>query len=477
MNFNSTSMLSVPGSAILSSSLQQVKDHPFMFSEWIHVFPNEWGVEGPAIIGAYGMGLQGWDVSYAFQNSDDGTFSSGLGGSSWDVTAPQFMGIFPAVSRQVLRGDVSEATAVHNRKVNIAALADKNVGFDDTATYQWDIKSFTTDVFPAEALAITKGVVEFTDTFEATTAFDMTPYQTNGLLKATTGQLSWRAGDDSRDGHIEINTSGTQAIVGFSKDRTADFDDVRITQRGRFGAVYLTAQSQNGVIATDSGVLLTAIARARTEGQIIVGDSLQLSAGNRYGPVFLEPVVAEITLKRGGIPTVHILNHSGVKTGATIPVIDGSFTLDTSRDASPYYLITFTPETYDDWAAGIAWDGSDNTQTGDDDGDGIENQWEYAMDLDPMFSNAPPITSTVDSEEDAFLITYRRNKQATGLAWQLQVTTNLLTTWTVWPVDDSRVFSDRLHTDVDGDKSAELMRYRVFQHPEDSSLFFRIGIE
>ncbi len=52
--FNNATMLRAAGSGTLSVGLQQAADRPFMLSEWIHVFPNEWGVEGPAIIGAYG---------------------------------------------------------------------------------------------------------------------------------------------------------------------------------------------------------------------------------------------------------------------------------------------------------------------------------------------------------------------------------------------------------------------------------------
>ena len=109
IRIDNATMLAVPGSGILSSGMQQVTDRPFMLSEWIHVTPNEWGVEGPAIIGAYGMGLQGWDVSFLFQNSDDGGFRSVLNKDRWEATAPQIMGVFPAVARQVLRGDVTQA--------------------------------------------------------------------------------------------------------------------------------------------------------------------------------------------------------------------------------------------------------------------------------------------------------------------------------------------------------------------------------
>ncbi len=96
--FNNASMLRSAGSGTLSVGLQQCIDRPFMLSEWIHVFPNEWGVEGPALLGAYGCGLQGWDVSYLFQNRDSGGFSDRIGRDRWDVTAPQVLGVFPAVA-------------------------------------------------------------------------------------------------------------------------------------------------------------------------------------------------------------------------------------------------------------------------------------------------------------------------------------------------------------------------------------------
>ncbi len=346
IGINASSMLTVPGSGLLSSSLQQVKGCAFMLSEWIHVLPNEWGVEGPAILGAYGMGLQGWDVSYAFQNGDDGTFSHAIGLQEWDATAPQFIGIFPAVSRQVLRGDVKESEVVHERNVHVPSLDGGKVGFDERTTQQWDIKTFTRTVFPAEALAVAKGIVHFTEAFEPTESFDITPYREGKTLVSSTQQLRWLAGRTPMDGHIEINSPGTQAIVGFADGQTATFDDATITPRSRYGAIYLSAQSKNGTLAKDQGILLTALARARNEGSLVIADSLLLSRGvidhhKPAGPVVLEPVVAEIVLKRQGTPTVHLLDHSGVKTDKTVPVKRNRFTIDTGRDATPYYLITY----------------------------------------------------------------------------------------------------------------------------------------
>lgn len=345
--FSSSSMSSAPGGGLFSSSLQQVNNRPFMLSEWIHVFPNEWGVEGPAIMAAYGMGLQGWDVSYPFQNRDDGTFAKAVGLSPWDVVAPQFLGVFPAVSRQVLRGDVQESDVVHTRKVNIASLDEANVGFDEKTTQQWDFKGFDSDVFPARALAAARGVVQFTDTFEPTQTFDLAPYEKDGAITASTGQLRWVAGKTPQDGHIEINTPGTQAVVGFAQGLTAKLADATITPASRFGAIYLSAQSEEGTIAKDPGVLITAISRARNRDAVIAGDNFLFDAGVQRevwpptGPVVMEPVLAEIAFQRPGKPTVHILDHNGVKTGKTVPIENGKLRIDTGRDQTPFYLVTW----------------------------------------------------------------------------------------------------------------------------------------
>ncbi len=91
-------------------------------------------------MGAYGFGLQGWDVSFMFQNRDDGCFSTRLGRQQWDVTAPHVLGVFPAVARQVLRGDVIEAKPVVSRDVHVRSLFEGKLGFDDRVIQDSDAK-------------------------------------------------------------------------------------------------------------------------------------------------------------------------------------------------------------------------------------------------------------------------------------------------------------------------------------------------
>jgi len=338
---NNVSMLRLPGSGLLSAGMQQIEDRPFMMSEWIHVAPNEWGVEGPAIIGAYGMGLNGWDVSYMFQNRDAGEFSRRVGKERWDVAAPNVMGVFPAVARQVLRGDVSESNVTAGRNVDIASLGEGKLGFTDKVAQQHDVKTFDSDKVPAASLAVARCVVKFTDIHRVTPAFDISKYVRDGVYTSSTGQLRWTPGRRKLDGHFTIDTPATKAVVGFAGGRTCRLGDVTIApaRKSRFAAIYVTARDAGGTIASGENLLVTAIARARNTGMRVYLDTRILNRGD--APVVMEPVSARIEIRRKGDPVIHVLDHAGRKTGRTLPAPNGTFEIDGARDKTCYYLVSY----------------------------------------------------------------------------------------------------------------------------------------
>ncbi len=334
------SMLHHPGSGMLSTGMQQVADRPFMLSEWIHVFPNQMGVEGPAIIGAYGLGLQGWDVSFMFQNGDEGTFSARLGRQQWDVMAPQILGIFPAVARQVLRGDVRQAEQVVARNVHVPSLFEGKIGFDDQVAQGYDDKEFDGGTVPAASLAAVRSVVAFTDQFAPTPAMDLKPFVKEGWLVASTGQLRWRPAADSHGGVFTIDTPATKAVVGFAQGGRFELGEVTIEPHCPFGAIYLTVRQPTGTVAQSSELLLVALGRAHNTGMKYSPDgSMMLSAGQE--PIRMEPIRARITIRRAGLPKVIVLDHDGRATDKSIPASDGSFAIDGARDQTPYYLIRY----------------------------------------------------------------------------------------------------------------------------------------
>ncbi|MBP8258243.1 MAG: hypothetical protein KA118_01100 [Verrucomicrobia bacterium] len=335
--FNAASMLARAGSGSLSSGLQQVDGRPFSLSEWIHVFPSEWGVEGPAIVGAYGMGLQGWDASFMFQNGDRAAFSSQLGGSAWDVAAPQVLGAFPAVARQVLRGDVRQAEIAAVRDVHVPSLFQGRLGFDDAVRQGYDDKEFDSSAVPAAALAAVRCVVRFTSQPGETPAFDLRPFQQDGWILSSTKQLRWKEGGASpKSGFFTIDTDGTQAVVGFARGQACRLGQVTITPQSEFAAIYVTAPDPGGAIAASGRLLVMAMARARNTGMKFSasGDEL-LDKGK--GPILMEPVRATIAFGGRRVVEVRLLDHDGRRTGRSVPVSDSQFAVDGIRDRTPYY--------------------------------------------------------------------------------------------------------------------------------------------
>lgn len=331
------SMLSRPGSGMLSTGLQQVADRPFMLSEWIHEFPNEFGAEGPAILAAYGMGLNDWDVSFIFHNRDDGRFRNQLG-ERWDVVAPQLFAAFPAVARMVLRGDVQPAEPRFVRNVHLPSLFQGKLGFDDRVQQGYDVKEFGSESQPAAVLAVGRAVVRFTDQFVPTPAVQLGEFIRDGVFRSMTGQLAWTPGTNNHDGHITINTPGTQALVGFAENVTADLENVKITSRSPFAAIYVTALSRDRTLADDSRLLVTTIGRVRNTGMKVVAGEVVVRGGP---PMIVEPIVVDLQLKRSGKPVVHILDHDGRRTGRTLDVANGKVTLDGAQTMTVYYEIEF----------------------------------------------------------------------------------------------------------------------------------------
>ncbi len=335
----SSSMMDVPGGGMISSGMQQVADRPFSLSEWIHVFPNQWGVEGPAIIGAYGMGLQDWDISYMFQNSDDGKYSSQVGRDQWDVTAPQVFAAFPAIARHVRRNDIATSKDTIHLNVHYPSLAKAKISFEDKTQQAYDIKSFTSDKIPAEMLLVSRVAVNYTDSYKDTKAHSAKDHMKYGAIQSATEELHWFASKKQNDSYFTINTDATKAVVGFAQGKEHELGKVSIKTHSKYGALYLTARSQKGTIAKDKRLLIVAVARAHNTGMSYDGQGKMRSKGK--GPVLMEPMKAEFTIKRSGKPTVYICDHNGVRTDKTIPVKNNSFTIDGETSKTVYYEVVY----------------------------------------------------------------------------------------------------------------------------------------
>jgi hypothetical protein len=338
--FKAGSLLARPGMGSLSAGFQQVDDAAFMLSEWIHVQPNEWYAEGPVTLGAYGWGLQGWDVSYYFQmGSNRGRMSDRIGRNLWDATNPVGLATFAAVSRMVRRLDVTEAPETFRLRAHVPSLHEGRMGFLGKTEQSWDEKSFTTDRVPMEALAATRVAVDFTETFEPTPAFDLTPYLDGPAIVSATKQLRWTPAekDDPTGGHYTIATAGTKGFVGFAPGgKTFDLGDgFTITPAAGFAVILLSARGPDETLANASEIVVTAMARGRNTGMEFSpeGDKL-LTMGK--APLLFEPVNATVTVPFAG--TLHLLDHDGVAPTSSRPAAR-EFAIRGAADRTPFYVL------------------------------------------------------------------------------------------------------------------------------------------
>jgi hypothetical protein len=334
------SMLTHPGSGYLGTGLQQVADRPFALSEWIHVYPNAYAAEGPPIVAAYGLGLQGWDASYEFQSQavrrSFGETAGGFPWGVWEADVPTSLGQFPSLARMIYRGDVQPGKLISVRRVSAGELAEGTFQFADTVEQHGDVKKFGGSV-PPEALAAGRVVVEFTDKAQPSELPDLKEYRHGSVIKSTTGQLAW---DTAGQGFFTVNTAGTKAVVGFTSGHEQTLGDVKVRLETPFASLFLTALERNEDLAKCKRALITVLARQSNTGfTYFEPDNRVLQNGG--APILLEPVKATLAIAGRPVEAVNVLDHDGRRTGRTIPVTDGKFTLDGAKEKAIYYEVVY----------------------------------------------------------------------------------------------------------------------------------------
>jgi len=333
-----------PGSELLSSGLQQVADRPFMLSEWNVVQPTEWYAEGPAIIGAYGMGLQGWDASYIFGSYQDAGYAPHLHDvKKFSIDTPATLGVMPAVSRMVRRGDVEQSERLAVRPVSMEALRTGEFSFRDMTTQAHDTKSFDGDKIPTETLAAARTVVDFEAGPDAKAEeFPLEEFRRDGGIASSTSQLFWTESEERYGESITIDTPGTKAFIGFAREGdVAELGEISISPQPGFQVIFLTAQHEGKTLADDDRALLTVMARVRNTGMTFSEDGLTVVDVGE-APMLLEPVVATLDLGERPAKEVQLLDHAGNPTGETLTVSDNNtISIDGARDKTPYYQVIY----------------------------------------------------------------------------------------------------------------------------------------
>ncbi len=340
--FNNASQLSRPGGGLISVGFHQVLDRPFALSEWNTVFPNEWCIESPTIIGVYGMGLQGWDASYHFatHTREGRGFMKRLDQVRlWALNRPDQMGIYPAIARMVLRGDVQEGEVISTRRVHLEQLRETEPEFvrqERLGGGGGDIKIYS-GALPNEAVAAGKVAVEFTPEPEESTFPDLDLYDRGKVIRSNTGQLAWDYSEPEK-GFISVDTPATKALVGFVPDRAIELTGVTMRVHTPFAGLFLTALDRGAAIEDADSLLLVAMARARNTGMRFNEEGNVLEEMGT-APILLEPVEADIAVAGREVDSVRLLDHDGHRTDRTLPVRDGRFSIDGAVDKTFYYEV------------------------------------------------------------------------------------------------------------------------------------------
>lgn len=334
---NSTS-LSEPGSALLSTGMQQVAGHPFSLSEWLAIPPLEWAAAETAIIAIYGMGLQGWDMSYFFASNGDG-FSPTLqfpGSKKFNNLTAHGIGMFPVLSRMVLRGDIKEGDVVANRRLSLDQAIRQTYDFTNTTTQEGDLKGFT-GTPGHHALAVGRVLIDFTKEDSTSEIQNIEPQRSGDTWTSTTGQLRWTAPGGYQTGHITVDSAGTQGVLGFAPLEPQKLGQMTITPKDRYSVVMATAMEPDRDLSNCDEALVLAISRVRNTGMKL-GHGLILDIGK--APTILEPVRATIEFQRTP-KSVTPLDADGRAREGTATLKGNVLELDTAEHKSIYYLVKF----------------------------------------------------------------------------------------------------------------------------------------
>ena len=191
---------------------------------------------------------------------------------------------------------------------------------------------------PPEALAAGRVVVEFTDKSQPSQLPDMSRYRQGSVIKSVTGQLAW---DTSDKGFFTVNTAGTKAVVGFTGGKEQTLGDVKVRLDTPFASLFLTALEPGEDLASGKRALITVLARREQH-------RLHLLRARRPGPEERRAAHPAGAGEGDGdhrgpaaLRAVNVLDHDGRRTGRTLAVTDGQFTLDGAKDKAIYYEVVF----------------------------------------------------------------------------------------------------------------------------------------
>jgi hypothetical protein len=275
------------GNLVTEKAWEQVLGMPMTVSEWNTCVPNQYSLEGPALMTAYGL-LQGWDgpLEFGYFSPD---WRDRMGSGSFDLfgNPPQILQ-FPALATMWHRQDIREAEVVAE------SLYDSEGVF-----------ALTEDRKPVPIAAALVGKVgyRFVEKRRDPIVRDIAKYWDAEKLvaRSITGELTW----DASNGVVTIDTPRTQAVIGFLGVGPHVLGNITVKSPTNFGALYVTAMDDRAPIRSARRLLVTAVGPAGNTGMEYETTSQMSRLGAPYrhlrkagqAPVLLESLTGEIEIQ------------------------------------------------------------------------------------------------------------------------------------------------------------------------------------
>jgi len=275
------------GNLVIEKAWEQVLDLPMTVSEWNSCVPNQYSLDGPGLMTAYGL-LQGWDgpLQFGYFSPD---WKDRMGSGSFDLFGnPPHILQFPALAAMWHRRDVQEAEIVAESV------------YDPEGVF-----ALTDDRKPAPIAAALVGKVgyRFVEENRPPVRKDISPYwdARNLVARSITGELTWNASQ----GVVCIDTARTQAVIGFLSQGRHAMKQVTLESPNEFGAVYVTAMDGDLPLESARRILVTAVGPAKNTGMEYEATSQKSRLSGPYwrlknmgeAPVLLQSVTGEIRIR------------------------------------------------------------------------------------------------------------------------------------------------------------------------------------
>jgi hypothetical protein len=317
---------------------QAVEGKPFTVSEFNHVFPNRYALEGPLLAAAI-ANLQDWDGVYMFDYAGSTKdFARTSTTSFFDLAGnPIKLAQMPVCSRMFLGRQSTVATDDLEIELNPDELASGYAAGKVNAGQFLESKGLDRRTFLQSRLRIRS----FDRAEPATLDHDLGP----GSVAASNGELAWNT-DNPQAAYVLIKGPAVQGAVGFIKGRTMDFGEWGFTAGGASPddtAVLL--QSRDGVPLRETTRMILSI-WSEHQNTGMVWNASQTSVDNRWGgdPPIVRPVSVDLRLRLSSARTVRLypLDERGSRREALPEERVGGtlrFQIDTGRDRSVWYAV------------------------------------------------------------------------------------------------------------------------------------------